>query len=160
MSWFLKRNLAGKKGLERSIWSHERQGPTSKITLSSKAIIYNGGHFICLSHIRSSSRSSSSLSSYYVKCSRDLSKKKKKIKTMNSKMTTNSQLSTNEPKRKEKQWKQKLSKQLEQEQYQRNGHHMEDFQWGGRGGKMEEKVQGIRSINGRYKIDRGRLRII
>ena len=37
--WFLKRNLAGKKGLERSIPSHERQGPTSKMTLSSKAII-------------------------------------------------------------------------------------------------------------------------
>ena len=35
-------NLVGKKGLERSIESHERQGPTSKITLSSKAIIYNG----------------------------------------------------------------------------------------------------------------------
>ena len=26
--------------------------------------------------------------------------------------------------------------------------------------KMEEKVQGIRSINCRYKIDRGRLRIV
>ena len=39
ISWFLKRNLAGKKGLEWSIWSHKRQGPTSKITLSSKAII-------------------------------------------------------------------------------------------------------------------------
>ena len=50
---------------------------------------------------------------------------------MNSKMTTNSQLSTNEPKRKEKQWKQKLSKQLEQEQNQRNGHYTEGFQWGG-----------------------------
>ena len=52
-------------------------------------------------------------------------------------MTTNSQLSTNEPKRKEKQWKQKLSKQLEQEQNQRNEHHMEGFQGreelGGRG---------------------------
>ena len=36
------RNLAGKKGLERSIQSHERQGPTSKIVLSSKAIIQNG----------------------------------------------------------------------------------------------------------------------
>ena len=45
-------------------------------------------------------------------------------------MTTNSQLSTNEPKRKEKQWKQKLSKQLEQEQNQRNGDHMEGFHWG------------------------------
>ena len=33
------RNLAGKKGLERSIQSHERQGPASKMTLSSKAII-------------------------------------------------------------------------------------------------------------------------
>ena len=33
-----KRNLAGRKGLERSIQSHERQGPTSKMTLSSKAI--------------------------------------------------------------------------------------------------------------------------
>ena len=39
VSWFLKRNLTGKKGLERSIQSHERQGPASKITLSSKAII-------------------------------------------------------------------------------------------------------------------------
>ena len=38
----LKRNLAGKKGLARSIQSHERQSPTSKITLSSKAIIWNG----------------------------------------------------------------------------------------------------------------------
>ena len=33
--WFLKRDLAGKKGLERS---HKGQGPTSKITLSSTAI--------------------------------------------------------------------------------------------------------------------------
>ena len=31
--------LTGKKGLARSIPSHERQGPTIKITLSSKAII-------------------------------------------------------------------------------------------------------------------------
>ena len=54
---------------------------------------------------------------------------------MNSKMTTNSQLSTNEPKKsKGKQGKQILSKQLEQEQNQRNGHHMESFQWG-EGGK-------------------------
>ena len=36
---FFKRNLTGKKGLARSIPSHERQGPTSKITLSSKAVI-------------------------------------------------------------------------------------------------------------------------
>ena len=34
-----KKNITGKKGLERSIRSHERQGPASKITLSSKAFI-------------------------------------------------------------------------------------------------------------------------
>ena len=49
------------------------------------------------------------------------------IKTMNSKMTTNSQLSTTEP---EKQ-KQKLSQQLEQEQNHRNGDHVESYQWVG-----------------------------
>ena len=76
---------------------------------------------------------------------------------MNSKMTTNSQLSTTEPKNKNKN---KLSKQLEQEQIDRNGDHMEGYQWRGGGGRMEEKVQGIRNINGRYNIDRGRLRIV
>ena len=79
------------------------------------------------------------------------------IKNMNSKMTTNSQLSTTEPKNKQTN---KLSKQLEQEQNHRNGDHIESFQWGKGGGSMEEKVQGIGSINGRYKIDRGRLRIL
>ena len=68
---------------------------------------------------------------------------------MNSKMTTNSQLSTTEFK------KQKLSKELEQEQNHRNGDHMEGYQWGGGGGRMGEKVQGIKNINGRYKIDGG-----
>ena len=38
---------------------------------------------------------------YYMKCLMDLSKKM--INNMNTKMTKNSQLSTNEPKRKEKQ---------------------------------------------------------
>ena len=38
-SWFLKRNFTVKKGLERSVQRHVKQGPTSKITLSSKAII-------------------------------------------------------------------------------------------------------------------------
>ena len=76
---------------------------------------------------------------------------------MNSKMTTNSQLSTTEPKNKNKN-KNKLSKQLEQEQNHRNGDHMEGYQWGR--GRMGGKVQGIRSVNGRYKIDRGRLRIV
>ena len=73
---------------------------------------------------------------------------------MNSKMTTNSQLSTNEPKKQ----KLKLSKQLEQEQNHRNGGHIEGYQWGG--GEWEEKIQGIRSITGRQKIDGGRLRIV
>ena len=39
ISCFFRRNLEGKKGLERSIQSHEGQGPTSTITLSSRAII-------------------------------------------------------------------------------------------------------------------------
>ena len=37
---------------------------------------------------------------------------------------------------------------------------MEGYQQGGGGGRMREKVQGIRSINARYKIDRVRLRIV
>ena len=89
-----------------------------------------------------------------MKCPRDLSKKKK-IKNMNSKMTINSQLSTTEPNKN----KNKLSKQLEQEQNHRNGDHIESYQWGGDRGRMGGKVQGMRTIIGRYKIDRGRLRI-
>ena len=42
-------------------------------------------------------------------------------------MITNSQLLTTKPKNKNKD---KLTKQLEQEQNQRNGDHMEGFQWG------------------------------
>ena len=37
---------------------------------------------------------------------------------------------------------------------------MEVYQRGGGEGRMGENVQGIRSINGRWKIDRGRLRTI
>ena len=71
---------------------------------------------------------------------------------MKSKMTTNSQLSTTKPKNKNE-----LNKQLEQEQILRNRNHMEDYQLGGEnGGEGAEK----RSINGRYRIDRGRLRIV
>ena len=70
---------------------------------------------------------------------------------MNSKMTTNSQLSTNVPKNKDKN---KLSKQLEQEPNHRNGDHIEGYQQGGGEGNRG-KVQGIRSINGRYNIARG-----
>ena len=46
---------------------------------------------------------------------------------MNNKMTTNSQLSTTEPKQNKN--KNKLSKQLEQEQNHRNGDHVEGYQW-------------------------------
>ena len=81
------------------------------------------------------------------------------IKTMNSKMTTNSQLSKlNLRKTKNKN---ELSKQLQQEQNHRNGDHMEGYQqgWGGRG-RVGGKVQGIRSIIGRHKIDGERLRMV
>ena len=37
---------------------------------------------------------------------------------------------------------------------------MEGNQWGGGEGRMGENVQGIRSIIGREKINRGRLRIV
>ena len=56
---------------------------------------------------------------------------------MNSKMTTNSQLSSTEPKKQ----KRKQSKQLEQEQNHRNGDHMEGYQWGGRGGEWGERYR-------------------
>ena len=65
------------------------------------------------------------------------------IKNMNSKMRTNSQLSTTEPQKTKT--KNELSKQLDQEQNHRNGDHMEGYQWGRGEGRME----GIRSINGR-----------
>ena len=71
------------------------------------------------------------------------------IKTMKSKMTTNSQLLTSESKIKQK-----------QKQTTRTG--TESQKWrshrrlsAGRGmGENEEKVQGIRSIIGRHKIGR------
>ena len=47
-------------------------------------------------------------------------------------MTTNSQLSTTETKTQ----KQKLSKQLEEEQNQRNGDHMKGYQQGGGGERI------------------------
>ena len=37
---------------------------------------------------------------------------------------------------------------------------MKSYKLGRRRGKTGEKVQGLRSIIGRYKIDRGRLRIV
>ena len=75
---------------------------------------------------------------------------------MNSKMTTNPQLSITEPKKQ----KLKLSKQLVQEQNHRNGDHIEGYQWGGRGGLSRGKVQGIRSGIGRHQIVREKLRMI
>ena len=60
---------------------------------------------------------------------------------MNSKMATNSQLSTTEPKRKGKKGKPKLSKQLEQEQNHRNGDHMESYQKGGGGGEWGKRYR-------------------
>ena len=55
---------------------------------------------------------------------------------MNIKMTTNSQLSTTESKNQNK-----LSKQLGQEQNHRNGDHMEGYQWGEGGRRMEERYR-------------------
>ena len=70
---------------------------------------------------------------------------------MNIKMATNSKLSTTESKKK------KLSEQLEQEQ----NHIMEIIwrviSWKGKDGG---KSIWIKNIIGRYKIDRGRLRIV
>ena len=37
---------------------------------------------------------------------------------------------------------------------------MGGYQWGNGKRRMGKKVEGISSINGRYKIDRGRLRIV
>ena len=67
---------------------------------------------------------------------------------MNTKMTTNSQLLTTKP-NKTKQNKNKLSKQLDQEQNHRNGEHVEGYQWGSGRGREEEKVQRISRRKGR-----------
>ena len=71
-------------------------------------------------------------------------------------MTTNSQTSMTEPKKQ----KEKLSKQVEQEQKQRNVDHMDCFQWGWGGEEWRGMAQGIRSIIGRHKIDGESLRIV
>ena len=73
---------------------------------------------------------------------------------MNSKMTANSQLSITDPKK----TKPKTTRSGTESQKSRSHGGLSV----GRGrGKIEEgKVQGIRSINGRYKIDRGRVRIV
>ena len=57
---------------------------------------------------------------------------------MNIKMTTNSQLSTTEPK---KEKKKKLGKQLQEEQIHRNRDHMGGYQWGEGWGRMGERYR-------------------
>ena len=73
---------------------------------------------------------------------------------MNSKMTTNSQLSTTEPKKQKQKQKQTTRTGIESQKWRSHGGFQRE------GGGMGEKVQGIRSINGTYKIDRGKLRIV
>ena len=71
---------------------------------------------------------------------------------MNSKMTTNSQLLTTKPKNKtktKKHTKQTTRAGIESQKWRSHG----GLSVGRGRGKMGEKVQGIRSINGRYKID-------
>ena len=66
-------------------------------------------------------------------------------------MTTNSQLLTNEPKKQN----QKLSKQIKLEKNQRNGDHMEGYQWGGGG----EWGKGTGNKKHKWQVqNRGRLR--
>ena len=73
-------------------------------------------------------------------------------------MTTNSQLSTNELKEKKTQQKQKLSKQLEQEQNQRNGHHMEGYQWRERGEEQWGKGTGNKKHNWQAQDRQGKVK--
>ena len=75
---------------------------------------------------------------------------------MNSKMTTNSQLLMTEPKiQKQKQTKQTTRTGTESQKWRSYG----GLSVGRGRGRMEGKIQGMRSINGNHKIDRGRLRI-
>ena len=79
------------------------------------------------------------------------------IKNIDSKMTANSELSTPEPKTKTKtKTKQTTRTGTESQKWRSHG----GLSAGSGRGRQGEKVQGIRSINGRYEIDRGRLRIV
>ena len=71
---------------------------------------------------------------------------------MNSKMTTNSQLSTTDP-NKQKQTKETTRTVTESQKWRSHG----GLSLGRGRGENGGKVQGISSINGRHKIDRGRL---
>ena len=76
---------------------------------------------------------------------------------MNSKMTTNSELTTTKPKQTNKrETKQTTRTGTESQKWRSHG----GLSAGRGGGRIGEKVQGIRRINGRHKIDRGRLRIV
>ena len=77
-----------------------------------------------------------------------------KIKTMNSKMTTNSQLSTTEPKN--QQTKQTTRIGTESRKWKSYG----GLSLGREREENGEKVQGIRSIICRLKMDGERLRIV
>ena len=70
-------------------------------------------------------------------------------------MTTNSQLSTTVPKKTKTKTKQPIRIGTESQNWRSH----EGLSVGRERGKMGKKIQGIRSINGRHKIDRGRLRI-
>ena len=77
---------------------------------------------------------------------------------MKSKMATKSQLSTTEPKKqkqKQKQTKQTTRTGTESQKWRSYGGYQQ-----GKGRGREGKVQGVRSIIGKDKIDRGRLRIL
>ena len=65
---------------------------------------------------------------------------------MNTKMTTNSQLSTTEPKKKQKH---KQIKQTTRNGTESNGDHMEGYQRGRWRSREVEKVQRLSSINDR-----------
>ena len=74
---------------------------------------------------------------------------------MNSKMMTNSELSKTEPKKqKQKQTKQTTRTGTKSQKWRTHGG------LSAARGRMGEKVQGIRCINGRYKIDKGRLIVV
>ena len=67
-------------------------------------------------------------------------------------MTTNSQLSTNEPKRKEKQQKQTLSKQPNRNRIREMDITWRDFSGEGEGRNSGGKVQGRRNMVSRHKV--------
>ena len=91
-----------------------------------------------------------------MKSQRDLPSKKKMIKNMNNNIT-NSRVSTTEPtKQKQKQTKQTTGTGTESQKWRSH----RKLSVGKGRERMGEKVQGISSKNDRYKIDRGRLRIV